>query len=69
MENGREGSILDIAAEMVNASETGVTLRQWFKQLVAAGSIPNIENIYRWRSNTSAKAHCKTYDLSYLELK
>jgi hypothetical protein len=53
---GAPNSILDNAADMVRASETGVTLRQLFYMLVSAGVIENTKGSYTTRSDTSAKA-------------
>jgi hypothetical protein len=48
--------ILDRAKDIVATYDTGVTLRQLFYRLVAAGIIPNTQAAYKTLSNKTAKA-------------
>ncbi len=48
--------IIDRAAQIVASYDTGVTLRQLFYRLVAAGVIPNTQAAYKTLSNKTARA-------------
>jgi hypothetical protein len=48
--------IIDRAAQIVASYDTGVTLRQLFYRLVAAGLIPNTQAAYKTLSNKTARA-------------
>ncbi len=48
--------ILDRAKEIVASYDTGVTLRQLFYRLVAAGLIPNTPAAYKTLSTKTARA-------------